>query len=179
MTDAINQGRTGDTTYYLLPAARLPLLMPLARLGVPAPILDVLDAPLRVIVEWGYDRGVNPGEPTPASVADRADPVTKVRNLLAAIPTGLDDGLQDAGFGRPLGTTPAGTFGVGVVTPQTAPPSAPAPAVRRPSARPDGAAGPKPRTRPGLGRPPHGYRGAHGQVDHRNLVGHGHSGRSR
>ena len=107
------QGRTGDTTYYLLPATRLPLLMPLAQLGVPAPILDVLDAPLRVIVEWGYDRGVNPGDPTPATLADPGDPVTKIRNLLAAIPTGLDDGLQEAGFGRPLGTRPAGTFGVG------------------------------------------------------------------
>ncbi|WP_158230561.1 PE-PPE domain-containing protein, partial [Mycobacterium sp. shizuoka-1] len=112
-TDALYQGRTGDTSYYLLPATRLPLLMPLAQLGVPAPILDVLDAPLRVIVEWGYDRAISPGDPTPATSAGPADPITRLGNLLTAIPTGLDDGLQAAGFGRPLGTTPAGAFGVG------------------------------------------------------------------
>jgi hypothetical protein len=157
---AMYQGRTGDTAYYLLPVKRLPLLMPLAQLGVPSPILDVLDAPLRVIVEWGYDRAVNPGDPTPATLADRRDPVAKVRNLLAAIPIGLDDGLQEAGFGRPLGTTPAGTFGVGVPGLPAGQPaaasSAPAPATRQSSARPHGAAGPKPRTRAArdISRPP-------------------------
>ncbi|WP_319430582.1 PE-PPE domain-containing protein [Mycobacterium sp. RTGN5] len=184
VTGAINQGTTGDTTYYLLPAARLPLLMPLARLGVPAPILDVLDAPLRVIVEWGYDRGVNAGDPTSATLLDSGDPLTKIRNLLTAIPTGLDDGLQDVGFGRPLGTKPAGTFGVGVAMPPTATPSTPAsstpaPATRRPAVRPDGAAGLKPRSRSGLSHPSRGYVGAHGQVDHRNIVGHSRSGRGR
>ncbi|MBB3602140.1 hypothetical protein FHT40_001773 [Mycolicibacterium sp. BK556] len=174
---AIYQGRTGDTDYYLLPSARLPLLMPLAQLGVPAPILDVLDAPLRVIVEWGYDRAINPGDPSPATLAVRGDPVTKIRNLLAAIPVGLDNGLQDAGFGRPLGTRPAGTFGVGVPTPSSTSPRAPA--VRQPSVTPRGAAGLKPRTGPGLARPARGYVGAHGQIDHRNVVGHGRSGRHR
>ena len=177
VTDAMYQGSTGDTAYYLIPTARLPLLMPLAQLGVPGPILDVLDAPLRVIIEWGYDRGVNPGDPTPATLADRGDPVTKVRNLLEAIPTGLDDGLQEAGFGRPLGTRPAGTFGVGVTPLPTASPNVPAPAAGQPSARPRGAAGPRPRTQPGLGGPMRGYVGAHGQVDRRNSVGHGRSGR--
>jgi hypothetical protein len=179
VTDAMYQGSTGDTAYYLMPATRLPLLMPLAQLGVPGPILDMLDAPLRVIIEWGYDRGVNPGDPTPATLADRDDPVTKVRNLLAAIPVGLDDGLQEAGFGRPLGTRPAGTFGVGVAPLPAASPSVPAPDTRQPSTRPVGTAGLKPRTRPELGRPQHGYVGAHGQVDHRNIVGHGRSGRGR
>ena len=179
VTGAINQGTVGDTTYYMLPATRLPLLIPLARLGVPGPILDVLDAPLRVIVEWGYDRGVSPGDPSPATLVAPGDPVTKLRNLLTAIPTGLDDGLQEAGFGRPLGTTPAGPFGVGVAMPSTAASSAAAPVTRRPAARPDGAAGLKPRPRSGLSRPPRGYRGPHGQVDHRNIVGHSRSGRSR
>ncbi|WP_179469232.1 PE-PPE domain-containing protein [Mycolicibacterium vinylchloridicum] len=184
---AIYQGRTGDTSYYLLPAERLPLLLPLAQLGVPAPILDVLDAPLRVIVEWGYDRGVNPGDPAPATLAASSDPVTKVRNLLAAIPVGLDDGLQEAGFGRPLGTRSAGTFGVGVAPPPASSPtpapttSSSSPAVRQLSARPQGAAGLKPRTPPrsGLRRPSLGYVGGHGQVDRRNIVGHSRSGRGR
>jgi hypothetical protein len=176
---AIYQGRTGDTSYYMLPSARLPLLMPLAQLGVPAPILDVLDAPLRVIVEWGYDRGVNPGDPAPAVLAASGDPVAKLRNVIAAIPVGLDDGLQDAGFGRPLGTRPSGTFGVGVATPPTTSPGSPE--VRKPSVRPRGAAGPKTRATPkaGWARPKLGYVGGHGQVDRRNIVGHGRSGRDR
>ncbi|ORB49541.1 hypothetical protein BST42_22845 [Mycolicibacterium rhodesiae] len=153
---AINQGTTGDTTYYLLPTRRLPLLMPLAQLGVPGPILDVLDAPLRVIVEWAYDRTINPGEPTPATLANPKDPATMVRDLLAAIPVGVDDGLQEAGLGRPLGTTPAGPFGVGGATPPGGPPpSSPAPATRRATARPSGAAGHRPRTQPARSqRPP-------------------------
>lgn len=152
VSDALNQGSSGDTTYYLLPAARLPLLMPLAQLGVPAPILDVLDAPLRVIVEWGYDRGVNPGEPTPATVVNPDDPMAMVRNLLAAIPVGLDDGIQRAGLGRPFGTTPAGPFGVGGTALPTGPVpatsgSAPLAGTRQTAGRPHGVAGPGPRTR--------------------------------
>jgi hypothetical protein len=159
VTAAMYQGSNGDTTYYLLPATRLPLLMPLAQLGVPAPILDVLDAPLRVIVEWGYDRAVNPGDPTPATLADPGDPVVKIRNLLAAIPVGVDDGLQAAGFGRPLGTTPAGTFGVGVTglpaNRPAAPANPPAPATRQASAAPHSTAGPRPPTRErDISRPP-------------------------
>ncbi|MCX2931158.1 PE-PPE domain-containing protein [Mycobacterium sp. CVI_P3] len=146
VTEAIYQGRTGDTGYYLLPANRLPLLTPLARLGIPGPILAVLDAPLRVMVEWGYDRGISPGDPAAATLADPSTPAAKVRDLLAAIPTGLDDGLEDAGFGRPLGTTPAGPFGVGGPALPAASPSAPTPAIRQPSVRQHGTAGRTPRT---------------------------------
>ncbi|KDE98902.1 hypothetical protein Y900_008050 [Mycolicibacterium aromaticivorans JS19b1 = JCM 16368] len=146
---ALNQGTTGDTTYYLLPTQRLPLLMPLAQIGVPAPILDVLDAPLRVIVEWAYDRTTSPGEPTRATLANPTNPATMVRDLLTAIPVGLDDGLQEADLGRPLGTTPAGPFGVGGATLLAGPPpSSPAPAARGATVRPHGAAGPKPRALP-------------------------------
>lgn len=45
----------GDTTYYLIRTPRLPLLMPLSGI-VSDPILDALDAPLRALVELGYDR---------------------------------------------------------------------------------------------------------------------------
>lgn len=44
-----------DTTYYLVPTQRLPLLMPL-RGVLPGAVLDRLDAPLRAVVETGYDR---------------------------------------------------------------------------------------------------------------------------
>jgi PE-PPE domain len=113
MADAIAQDRYGDTQYYLIPAKRLPLLMPLALLGIPDPVLAVLDAPLRVLVETGYDRTVSPGEPTTARLVPAVDPVKLARNLLLAVPTGLDDGLQQVGLGRPFGTAAANAYGVG------------------------------------------------------------------
>ncbi|MGB3483748.1 MAG: PE-PPE domain-containing protein [Mycobacterium sp.] len=56
----------GNTTYYLVPTARLPLLMPFEGL-LPKNVLDALDAPLRQIVELGYDR-TDYGKPTPAGL---------------------------------------------------------------------------------------------------------------
>jgi hypothetical protein len=113
MNDAVSQGQYGDTDYYLIPTKLLPLLQPLASLGVPAPILAALDAPLRVLVEAGYDRTASPGQPTPAGLVPPVSPIQLTANFLRAIPTGLDDGLQQLGLGRPFGTTPAGPYGVG------------------------------------------------------------------
>ncbi len=61
LTDIKNDGdpmyyqQHGSSTYYVIPSAQLPLLMPLNGI-VPASILDALDAPLRAIIELGYDR---------------------------------------------------------------------------------------------------------------------------
>lgn len=54
-TDPRYYQQHGDTTYYLIPTTRLPLLMPLGGL-VPKTVLDKLDAPLRALIETGYDR---------------------------------------------------------------------------------------------------------------------------
>jgi hypothetical protein len=109
----IDQGVFGDTDYYLIPARRLPLLMPLAQLGVPGPILAVLDAPLREIVEAGYVRNRSPGEHVPFQLLP-VDLVTFVVNLIRSIPVGIDDALQEAGLGRVLGTPDVfRPFGVG------------------------------------------------------------------
>jgi hypothetical protein len=113
MSSAVLQEQVGDTDYYIIPGTRLPLLLPLRAIGVPDPLLAVLDAPLRVLVEAGYDRTVSPGQPTSAGLLPTANPGTVLQNFLTAIPTGIDDGLQEAGLGRPLHTTPAGPFGVG------------------------------------------------------------------
>ncbi|OOK63797.1 PE-PPE domain protein, partial [Mycobacterium kansasii] len=43
------------TTYMLLPSEHLPLLEPLRGI-VPAPLLDLVEPDLRVIIELGYDR---------------------------------------------------------------------------------------------------------------------------
>lgn len=109
--DAVHQAQQGDTAYYMIPAKLLPLLRPLAQLGVPTPLLAVVDAPLRVLVEAGYKRAVSPGQPTLATRIG-VNPVALAINVARAIPTGIDDGLQQLGMGRPLGTAAAGPYGV-------------------------------------------------------------------
>jgi hypothetical protein len=113
MSSAVLQTQVGDTDYYMIPSTRLPLLLPLKAIGVPDPILAVLDAPLRVLVEAGYDRAISPGQPTTVGLLPRAKPDAVIRDFLTAIPVGIDDGLQEAGFGRPFHTEPAGPYGVG------------------------------------------------------------------
>ena len=113
LSDAQYQGTMGDTTYYLFTADTLPILMPLVQIGVPAPIIRLLDAPLRVLIEDAYARDVNPGTPTRARILPIGNPITLTLRLLASIPVGIDDALEELGVGRPLGTTAAGPFGVG------------------------------------------------------------------
>jgi hypothetical protein len=127
----------GDTTYYTIGTDRLPILLPLRDIGIPDPILAMLDAPLRVIIEQGYDRNLSPGVPTPAQFFRIPDLIGDAVNLLAAIPVGIDDGISDAitpgnyNTFRPLGTTHAGMYGVGGRTPNT--PVATTPAAVAPS----------------------------------------------
>lgn len=105
----------GDTTYYTVATDRLPMLK-IFEGFVPSPILTALDAPLRVIVEWGYDRASNPGTPAGLTLLRVADPVQDAANLTQAIRVGLDNGIAEASNDptrRPFGTTPAGMYGVG------------------------------------------------------------------
>ena len=64
----------GNTTYYLVPTERLPLLMPFNGI-LPDHLLDALDPPLRALVELGYDRS-DYGEPTKAGLIPGLEPVT-------------------------------------------------------------------------------------------------------
>lgn len=131
VTSYLYQGQVGDTNYYMIASARLPILTPLAQIGVPDPVLAALDAPLRVMVEWGYDRQTSPGIPTTAQLIRLGNPLTDLVNLAVAIPTGWDDGISEAvgnpNF-RPFNTTPtASAFGVGgPVLPTVTEPTAPA-----------------------------------------------------
>lgn len=100
----INQGTYGDTQYYMIPAYRLPILMLVGQLGVPDPILAVIDAPLREVIEAGYVRDQSPGEHVTFKLSPIGNPITLVVNVAKAIPIGIDDGLQEAGIGRVLGT---------------------------------------------------------------------------
>ncbi len=113
------QGQFQDTTYYLIPTVtgQLPIIRPLNLLPWLGPLLtQVLDPPLRVLVETGWDRTVNPGAPTPAKYLYFPNPITTAVNFLAAIPTGWDNGiayLTGNPADRPFGTTPQGPYGVG------------------------------------------------------------------
>lgn len=116
LDDALYQASYGDTDYYLIPATRLPILMPFEGL-LPSPILTLLDAPLRVLIEGAYRRDVNPGIPTGVDLLPFHNPIQTVLNFLAAIPTAIDDALAEAVGDpefRPLGTSPTTSpFGVG------------------------------------------------------------------
>lgn len=111
------QGYYQDSTYYLRPSPTLPLLLPLAAIpGIGRPLALSLDPPLRVLVEAGYDRTVNPGKPTPAQWRYRTDVAKTAANLLRAIPTGWDDAIAYTtknSANRPFRTEPQGVYGVG------------------------------------------------------------------
>jgi hypothetical protein len=110
----VNQGQYGDTTYYLITSDRLPILQPLAGVGVPDPILAVVDAPLRVLIESAYYRNTSPGESVGFQLLPQQNLGTLAVDLAESIPVGIDDGLQEAGIGRALGTNDvARPFGVG------------------------------------------------------------------
>lgn len=111
------QGQYQDSTYYLVPTPILPLLMPLAAVPLLGPLLaEVLDPPLRVLVEAGYDRTVNPGAPSRANVRYAPDPKKTLTDFIRAIPTGWDNGIASLTGNpgnRPFGTTAPGPYGVG------------------------------------------------------------------
>ncbi|KUI28576.1 PE-PPE domain-containing protein [Mycobacterium sp. IS-1742] len=143
MSQAVFQGTYGDTAYYLIPTYPLPLLTPLTWIPVVGPIaVDILDPILRVLVEAGYDRTVNPGAPTPADFHYFPDPLTFGTSLLHAIPAGLTYGVQDVLHMREPGTPPAGVagqdaYGIGapsVTLPDQTPPPAPVQTMVAPSA---------------------------------------------
>lgn len=93
----------GDTTYYLIPTERLPLLMPFTGL-VPEPVLDAVDAPLRRVVELGYDR-TDYSEPTAArlfpplrlprrAAAETENPGFAARAFTAGEPAGEQESAE-------------------------------------------------------------------------------------
>jgi hypothetical protein len=114
LNEAISEGTFGDTNYYLLPSERLPILLPLQQVGVPDALLAVADAPLRVLIESAYYRDTSPGQSVGFQLLPQKDLGTLAVNLVASIPVGIDDGLQEVGVGRALGTNDVDRpFGVG------------------------------------------------------------------
>ncbi len=89
-TDIVKQ-IYGDTTFYLIPSTTLPLLGPLMSLGVPQPVLDIVQPALQVIVEAGYDRSVAFGEPTPIQLIPTLDPLTFSIEFTRAVAQGANN----------------------------------------------------------------------------------------
>lgn len=85
----------GAVTYITLKTPRLPLLMPFSELGVPAPLLDLIEPALTVMVDWGYDRSVGPGTPVTAGLLPRIDPVAATTELVNAIGQGVHAFIAD------------------------------------------------------------------------------------
>ena len=111
------QGYYQDSTYYLMPSPVLPLLIPLAAIPlVGPPLAAALDPPLRVLVEAGYDRTANPGQPTPARWRYATNVIKAAVDLTRSVPTGWDDAISyvtgDPAL-RPFHTEPQGVYGVG------------------------------------------------------------------
>src|SRR6185369_7473573 len=100
------QGKHGDTSYYFFENPDLPLFGPLRTLGVPEPLIDVVEPFFRVIVDLGYDRSIKPWEPTPARLIPPFNPVTVAADLLNAIGEGINNALALVGV-PPLLSTPA------------------------------------------------------------------------
>lgn len=110
----IDQGQYGDTRYYLVATDTLPLLHQLSQAPGFGPVLaDMLDAPLRVIVESGYDRTKSPGVPTSWSFLPAKNPLKTAVDFAVAIPTGWDNAAEDLTGNRPFGTQRPGPYGVG------------------------------------------------------------------
>jgi hypothetical protein len=111
------QGLFQDSSYFLYPTDLLPLLMPLGEIPVLGmPLAKALDAPLRVLVETGYNRTINPGQPTPAQWLYFPDPIKTLVDFAVAIPTGWDDAIAYVTgdpLNRPFHTAPQGVYGVG------------------------------------------------------------------
>jgi hypothetical protein len=102
MTSTAYQGTHGDTDYYFFETQDLPLFAPLRIVGVPEPVIDVVEPFVREVVELGYDRSIPPWEPTPARLITMHDPVTVAGDLLDAIGEGINNAAALTGSPPPL-----------------------------------------------------------------------------
>jgi PE-PPE domain len=108
VNDPANRQTFGDTTYVTIPATTLPILQPLRDLGasngataITEPIADLIEPTLRVLIDLGYDRSINPGQPSPARLVPIINPVELTVDLAEAAVKGVEDALGAIG-GTPL-----------------------------------------------------------------------------
>lgn len=90
---------SGNTTYYLVHTEHLPLLQPLRNMGIPAPLLDLAEPTLRVLIDLAYDRTPeNMGVPTRAGLMPHIDLDKLASDLRAAAKQGVRNALTDLGI---------------------------------------------------------------------------------
>ncbi|WP_254848419.1 PE-PPE domain-containing protein [Mycobacterium sp. SP-6446] len=95
--EPVSPGYAGSTSYDLIPTQNLPLLDPLRQIGVPSPIIDLIQPDLREIVDLGYDRAGYANVPTPAGLFPNVNPFTVVGDLDQATTQGVHDALRRIG----------------------------------------------------------------------------------
>ncbi|WP_231751033.1 PE-PPE domain-containing protein [Mycobacterium sp. NAZ190054] len=100
------RGTYGDTSYYVFENPDLPLFGPLRTLGVPEPVIDVVEPFFRVLVELGYDRTIPPWEPTPARLIPKLDPVKLIVDLINAVGEGINNAAALVGLPPLVKTSP-------------------------------------------------------------------------
>ena len=87
----------GNTTYYFIPTADLPLFDPLRLIGMPEGLIDIAEPFAKVLVDAGYDRSVPFSQPTPAQLFPVIDPVTLTIKLAAAVLEGANNAAKLVG----------------------------------------------------------------------------------
>ncbi|EJZ12326.1 PE-PPE domain-containing protein [Mycolicibacterium vaccae] len=97
-TSPAYRGTFGDTSYYVFDNPDLPLFGPLRTLGVPEPLIDVVEPFFRVLVELGYDRSIPPWEPTVARLIPKVDPAKLIVDLVNAVGQGINNALAVVGL---------------------------------------------------------------------------------
>ncbi|MDP7723718.1 PE-PPE domain-containing protein [Mycobacterium sp. TY814] len=96
----VSPGTNGATTYYFIPTQDLPLLRPL---NLPQPLLNIIQPPLRVLVDLGYGDIGGPyteyaNLPTPASLFPLVNPVNVGTYLVKGAVQGVQANLVWAGL---------------------------------------------------------------------------------
>jgi PE-PPE domain len=100
-TSPVFQGTHGDSSYYFLENPDLPLFGPLRTLGVPERLIKVIEPFFRVLVELGYDRSIQPWEPTPARLFPRFK-AKRAKKVAAELINAIREGINRARIRRTL-----------------------------------------------------------------------------
>lgn len=103
--DDPNNPTKGDTTYVTIPAKSLPILQPFIDFGNATgtsatvnPILELVQPALKVLIDTGYDRTANPGDPMTFRLIPRINPIKLAVDLVVAV----FQGIKDATDGVPI-----------------------------------------------------------------------------
>ncbi|QRY43451.1 PE-PPE domain-containing protein [Mycolicibacterium boenickei] len=90
---------SGNTTYYLVHTEHLPLLQPFRDIGIPTPVIDLVEPTLRVLIELAYDRTpANMGVPTRAGLIPHINLDKLASDLRAAAEEGVRNALAGLGI---------------------------------------------------------------------------------